>query len=217
MFCRGWLQSALSRTEGGSRDTIGDATGSTVQPIWSSSNPQVTGQKSAGPDLMLSRSFPAPDMAPSSSHWLKILDCCRELEEGRQYWYTQRKESTWRLNRLEAKLESEKMQRWKQKMEEVEASILSLRAEECRFLEELEADYKEKVGGMFHEPRTSINCSLNHYRTWITLLFILRLENFLIPTFSRWQTLLDAGCSHLCVSASRRIAHRCSSQGPRIN
>lgn len=147
MGCRAWLQATFSRKDDGpsSGGMALDAVVNT-QAAWGPINSQLTGQTPNGPNLVLSRSVPPPGgMTLGENHWLKFLELCKELEEGRQYWIAQKKESNWRLKRLEAKLESEKMHLRNQKMEEVEASILSLRAEESKFFEGLEAAHKEKV------------------------------------------------------------------------
>jgi hypothetical protein len=139
---RAWLQATMSRMEAGpsARNIPNPGVGVSTQALWAAANLQQTHQigPSAAP-------MPVPEMALSASHWVQLLQFCKELEDRHQYWFAQKKESSWRLKRLEAKLEAEKMQQRKQKMEDVNASIATLRKEESQFLEGLEADYKEKV------------------------------------------------------------------------
>jgi hypothetical protein len=120
--------------------------GVSTQALWAAANLQQTRQigPSAAP-------MAVPEMALSASHWVQLLQFCKELEDRHQYWFAQKKESSWRLKRLEAKLEAEKMQQRKQKMEDVNASIATLRKEESQFLEGLEADYKEKILSLHRE------------------------------------------------------------------
>jgi len=142
MIYRAWLQATMSRMEAGpsARNIPSPGVGVSTQALWAAANLQQTRQigPSAAP-------MPVPEMALSASHWVQLLQFCKELEDRHQYWFAQKKESSWRLKRLEAKLEAEKMQQRKQKMEDVNASIATLRKEESQFLEGLEADYKEKV------------------------------------------------------------------------
>ncbi|KAJ0043350.1 hypothetical protein Pint_18815 [Pistacia integerrima] len=74
-----------------------------------------------------------------------LIQCCKELEEGKQSWLQHKKEATWRLSRLEQQLESEKARKRREKMEEVEAKIRSLREEEMAFLGRLESEYREQL------------------------------------------------------------------------
>ncbi|XP_044506932.1 protein rough sheath 2 homolog [Mangifera indica] len=74
-----------------------------------------------------------------------LIQYCKELEEGKQSWLQHKKEATWRLSRLEQQLESEKARKRREKMEEVEAKIRSLREEEMAFLGRLETEYKEQL------------------------------------------------------------------------
>nr|ACI96069.1 leaf dorsal-ventral developmental protein [Morus alba var. multicaulis]ACJ71775.1 leaf dorsal-ventral development protein [Morus alba] len=86
----------------------------------------------------MNRFLPVQQMA-------SIFQCCKELEEGRQSWLQHKKEATWRLSRLEQQLESEKSRKRKEKMEEIDAKIRSLREEEMAFLSRIEGEYREQL------------------------------------------------------------------------
>ncbi|CAA3000364.1 rough sheath 2 homolog [Olea europaea subsp. europaea] len=73
-----------------------------------------------------------------------LTEYCKELEEGRQIWLLHKKEATWRLTRLEQQLESEKARKRREKMEEIEAKIRSLREEEMAFMSRIEGEYREQ-------------------------------------------------------------------------
>ncbi|KAL2531566.1 Transcription factor AS1 [Abeliophyllum distichum] len=73
-----------------------------------------------------------------------LIQYCKELEEGRQIWLQHKKEATWRLTRLEQQLESEKTRKRREKMEEIEAKIRSLREEEIAFMSRTEGEYREQ-------------------------------------------------------------------------
>lgn len=73
-----------------------------------------------------------------------LIQYCKELEEGRQIWLHHKKEATWRLTRLEQQLESEKTRKRREKMEEIEAKIRSLREEEMAFMSRIEGEYREQ-------------------------------------------------------------------------
>nr|APU53711.1 MYB transcription factor protein 1 [Panax ginseng] len=77
-----------------------------------------------------------------------LVQYCKELEEGRQNWIQHKKEATWRLNRLEQQLESEKARKRREKMEEVEAKIRCLREEEINFLGRIESEYREQLSAL---------------------------------------------------------------------
>lgn len=77
-----------------------------------------------------------------------LVQYCKELEEGRQNWIQHKKEATWRLNRLEQQLESEKARKRREKMEEVEAKIRCLREEEMNFLGRIESEYREQLSAL---------------------------------------------------------------------
>ncbi|KAL0462076.1 UNVERIFIED_CONTAM: Transcription factor AS1 [Sesamum latifolium] len=80
-----------------------------------------------------------------------LLQHCKELEEGRENWMRHKKEATWRLNRLEQQLESEKARRRREKTEEIEAKIRCLREEETAFMSRIEGEYREQVKALERE------------------------------------------------------------------
>ncbi|XP_073282113.1 transcription factor AS1-like [Primulina huaijiensis] len=81
----------------------------------------------------------------------EIVECCKELEEGQQYWVAQKKEAEWRLKRVELQLESEKASRRKEKIEATEAKVRALREEQRAFLVRIEAEYREQLAGLRRE------------------------------------------------------------------
>lgn len=70
---------------------------------------------------------------------------CRELEERQQSWSMHKKETSWRLKRLEQQLEAEKARKRREKMEEIESKVRALREEENSYLDRLECDYREQL------------------------------------------------------------------------
>ncbi|KAK1389507.1 MYB-domain protein [Heracleum sosnowskyi] len=78
----------------------------------------------------------------------ELVRCCRELDEGHRAWAVQRKEAAWRLKRVELQLESEKICRKKEKMNEIEAKMEALREEQKATLDRIEAEYKEQLAGL---------------------------------------------------------------------
>uniref|UniRef100_A0A5B7BUZ7 Transcription factor AS1 n=1 Tax=Davidia involucrata TaxID=16924 RepID=A0A5B7BUZ7_DAVIN len=94
------------------------------------------------PEMCLpGRFFPVQQMGT-------LVQCCKELEEGRQNWLQHKKEATWRLNRLEQQLESEKARKKREKMEEIEAKIRCLREEEMGFFGRIEGEYREQLSAL---------------------------------------------------------------------
>ncbi|XP_009630091.1 protein rough sheath 2 homolog [Nicotiana tomentosiformis] len=77
-----------------------------------------------------------------------LIQYCKELEEGRQNWVQHKKEATWRLNRLEQQLESEKARKRREKMEEIEAKMRCLREEEMAFIGRMEREYKDQLSAL---------------------------------------------------------------------
>lgn len=80
-----------------------------------------------------------------------LIQHVKELEEGREVWMRHKKEATWRLNRLEQQLESEKARRRREKTEEIEAKIRSLREEEMAYLSRMEGEYREQLSALQRE------------------------------------------------------------------
>uniref|UniRef100_K9LWN6 R2R3 MYB AS1-like protein n=1 Tax=Iris fulva TaxID=92176 RepID=K9LWN6_9ASPA len=78
----------------------------------------------------------------------ELSDCCRELQEGHQAWVSHKKETAWRLKRVELQLESEKACKRKEKVEEIEAKIRALKEEQKVALERIEAEYREQILGL---------------------------------------------------------------------
>lgn len=74
-----------------------------------------------------------------------LIQYCKELEEGKQMWLQHKKESSWRLNRLEQQLESEKGRKRREKMEEIEMKIRCLREEEMVYIGRIEAEYRDQL------------------------------------------------------------------------
>lgn len=84
----------------------------------------------------------------------ELLRCCNELEEKQCAWAAHKKESAWRLKRVELQLESEKACKKREKMEETEAKIKALREEQRMILERIEAEYKGQLSGLRKEAET---------------------------------------------------------------
>jgi hypothetical protein len=103
------------------QETPSPGVGVSTQALWAAANLQQTRQ--IGPSAV---PMPVPEMILSASHWVQLLQLCKELEDCHQYWFAHKKESSWRLKQLKAKLEAEKMQQIEQKMEDVNASIATL-------------------------------------------------------------------------------------------
>ncbi|PWA90842.1 MYB-related transcription factor [Artemisia annua] len=74
-----------------------------------------------------------------------LVQYCKEVEEAKQNWVQHKKEATWRLNRLEQQLEAEKNRKRREKTEEIEAKIRSLREEETVALGRMEHEYREQL------------------------------------------------------------------------
>ncbi|MCL7047379.1 hypothetical protein MKW94_025409 [Papaver nudicaule] len=77
-----------------------------------------------------------------------LMDYCRELEEGHRVLAEHKKEAEWRLRRMELQLESEKVSRRREKMEDIESKIRALREEEKVMLERIDHEYKEQLSGL---------------------------------------------------------------------
>ncbi|KAJ8545857.1 hypothetical protein K7X08_018440 [Anisodus acutangulus] len=77
-----------------------------------------------------------------------LIQYFKELEEGRQNWVQHKKEATWRLNRLEQQLESEKARKRREKMEEIEAKMRCLHEEEMAFIGRVEREYRDQLSAV---------------------------------------------------------------------
>ncbi|KAJ4969921.1 hypothetical protein NE237_003020 [Protea cynaroides] len=96
-------------------------------------------------------SLPSHGAIPATGNSLMIselLESCRELEKGHHAWAAHKKETTWRLKRVELQLQSEKACRWREKMEEIELKVSALREEQKATLERIEVEYKEQLAGL---------------------------------------------------------------------
>lgn len=126
-----------------------------VVPLWMNSNQSGSSlsnsdsQTITNVSLSLSPSEPVviDSLASSSSttSTSTMFQYVKEVEEGRQSWMQQRKEAIWRLSRLEQQLESEKGRKKKEKMEEIESKIRSLREEEIVYLGKIENECREQL------------------------------------------------------------------------
>lgn len=127
---------------------------STVLPLWMNINSTSTASSSTSSttpspsvSLTLSPSEP-PSLDSEVNRMGALIQYCKDLEEGRQSWIQHKKEATWRLNRLEQQLESEKARKKREKMEEMEAKIERLREEERAYLGRIESDYREQLNAL---------------------------------------------------------------------
>ncbi|XP_038907190.1 protein rough sheath 2 homolog [Benincasa hispida] len=127
---------------------------STVLPLWMNVNSTSTASSSTSSttpspsvSLTLSPSEPA-SLDLEVNRIGALVQYCKEMEEGRQSWVQHKKEATWRLNRLEQQLESEKARKKREKMEEMEAKIQRLREEERAYLGRIESDYREQLNAL---------------------------------------------------------------------
>ncbi|KAI3950099.1 hypothetical protein MKW98_008544 [Papaver atlanticum] len=75
----------------------------------------------------------------------ELVEYCRELEEGHRVWAEHKKEAEWRVRRMELQLESEKVSKRREKMEDTESRIRALREEEKVILERIDYEYKEQL------------------------------------------------------------------------
>lgn len=80
-----------------------------------------------------------------------LVECCRELEEGHRALAAHKKETAWRLKRVELQLESEKASRKREKTEDIEAKVKALRDEHKAAIDRIEAEYREQLAGLRRE------------------------------------------------------------------
>ncbi|XP_044467757.1 protein rough sheath 2 homolog [Mangifera indica] len=130
-----------------------------VLPLWmnshstcSSLSSSASSTTTASPSVSLSL-FPSepPTLDPVDMTWFipgqqmgTLIQWCKEVKEGEQSRLQHKKDAKWRLSRLEQQLESEKARKRREKTEEAEAKIRSLREEEMAFLGKLESEYREQ-------------------------------------------------------------------------
>nr|XP_043617400.1 transcription factor AS1-like [Erigeron canadensis] len=125
--------------------------GNTITMTSSSSSKSTTPSPSVS--LTLSPSEPVV-LDPVHSRFLPVqqvgtlVHYCKEVKEARQNWVQHKKEATWRSNRLEQQLEAEKNRKTREKMEEIEAKIRSLREEETTSLMRMESEYREQLSAL---------------------------------------------------------------------
>lgn len=126
-------------------------------PPWLSSSVSTSSSSTASPSvsLTLSPTEPAGEMAVGVGRMIvpvqqaaALVQCCKEVEEGRQSWVQQKKEAAWRVSRLEQQLESEKARKRREKTEEVEAKIRALRDEERTYIERVESECREQLSAI---------------------------------------------------------------------
>ncbi|KGN57728.1 transcription factor AS1 [Cucumis sativus] len=130
---------------------------STLLPLWMNVNSTSTASSSTcsttpSPSVSLTLSPSEPGCLESEVNRIgALVQYCKEVEEGRQSWVQHKKEASWRLNRLEQQLESEKARKKREKMEEMEAKIQRLREEERVYLGGIERDYREQLNALRRE------------------------------------------------------------------
>lgn len=150
----------------------GISSSSSTLPAWMNTTPTTTTTTSSltsssstpspSVSLTLSPSEPAvldpPEMGLGGGRFLFpiqqmgiLVQYCKELEEGRHNWLQHKKEASWRLNRLEQQLESEKSRKRREKMEEIENKIRCLREEEMSFLGRIECEYREQLNSLHRD------------------------------------------------------------------
>lgn len=123
-----WLSSSSSSTSSCSSSTVSPSVSLSLSPS----------EPPASPEIVLSRFLPFHQLST-------VAQCVKELDDGRHGWALHKKEATWRLSRLEQQLESEKARKKREKMEEIEARIRSLREEELVFLERIDNECREQL------------------------------------------------------------------------
>ncbi|KAG9449576.1 hypothetical protein H6P81_009541 [Aristolochia fimbriata] len=126
-----WLSSNSSSTSSCASSAVSPSVSLSLSPS----------EQPASPEIVLNRFLPVQQVS-------SLVQYVKELEEGRQNWMQHKKEATWRLSRLEQQLESEKARKRREKMEEVEAKIRSLREEEMAFLDRIEGECREQLNAI---------------------------------------------------------------------
>nr|QOQ51800.1 asymmetric leaves 1 [Abies firma] len=131
--CSSWIKNTPRHNISGSLEAVKDKIGGNSHielPSMNSMNPSNSG---------------APDQSEIIQEMSIFLEHCRELEERQQSWLVHKKETCWRLKRLEQQLVAEKARKRQEKMEEIEFKVRALREEESLYLDSLENDYKEQL------------------------------------------------------------------------
>ncbi|XP_068642562.1 transcription factor AS1-like [Aristolochia californica] len=126
-----WLSSTSSSTSSSASSTVSPSVSLSLSPS----------EPPASPEIVYNRFLPVHQVST-------LVQYIKELEEGRLNWLQHKKEATWRLSRLEQQLESEKARKRREKMEEVEAKIKSLREEEMAFLDRIESESKDQLNAI---------------------------------------------------------------------
>ncbi|XP_042476430.1 transcription factor AS1 [Macadamia integrifolia] len=146
-----WLSSSNGRTTARPPSPSVALTLSPSTATPGSAFPWLQPERGGDNNPMLLGSLPSHGAVPSIGNGVMIselLECCRELDEGHRAWATHKKETTWRLKRVELQLESEKANRRREKMEEIELKVRALREEQKVTLDQIEAEYKEQLAGL---------------------------------------------------------------------
>uniref|UniRef100_K9LYU4 R2R3 MYB AS1-like protein n=1 Tax=Iris fulva TaxID=92176 RepID=K9LYU4_9ASPA len=138
-------------------------------PLWisNSSSPRSVRQSSPSVTLTLS-----PSVAPAAPSLLQnggadtgfrmisgvpaddnrlvveLMECCRDLEEGHRILVEHKKETSWRLRRVELQLETEKACKRREKVEEIESKIRALQEEHVMTLDRIDAVYEEQISAL---------------------------------------------------------------------
>ncbi|KAH7554406.1 hypothetical protein ACOSP7_028313 [Xanthoceras sorbifolium] len=157
--------------------SLGSTSSATVLPLWMNNNHSTSSLSSStnssnttpspSVSLSLSSSEPALDSVDLTRFMQvgTLVHYCKDLEESRHSWMQHKKEATWRLNRLEQQLESEKARKRREKMEEIEAKIRCLRDEEMSCLGRIENEYKEQLIALQRDAETK---EAKLMETWCT-------------------------------------------------
>lgn len=127
----------LTLSPAATRQTPPPQTSTTIPWLQAESNP---------PNLVLGN-LPIPQTGENLLI-AEILDCCKDLEEGHRAWAAHKKEAAWRLRRVELQLESEKANRKREKIEEIESKVKALWEEQKAGLERIEGEYREQLAGL---------------------------------------------------------------------
>nr|BAJ10707.1 phantastica ortholog [Hydrobryum japonicum] len=120
---------------------------SPVLPPWlcSSTTPSPSVTLSLSPSTVSAPPAVGSVSRAQSNPIAELLECSRDLEEGHRAWVAHKKEAAWRLSRVELQLESEKCYRKREKMEEIEMKIKTLREEEKGAIEMIDAEYRDQL------------------------------------------------------------------------